>query len=103
MIETLLNDEEDTEVEEKKAETITDEFNSFLVERVVKVEIETLREELMREVENIPDSEVDFVEDSQNISELEHNMSEVDLNDISSEKFDQFLFKRIEAVKNESK
>ena len=49
-----------------------------------------------------PDSEVDFVDDSQNISELEHNMSEVDLNEISSEKFHQFLFKRLEAVKNES-
>jgi len=108
-IETLLEDVQVTDSEEKEVENISDKFSNFLVERVVKVEIETLREELQREVENIVDSEVDLMDDdddddeSQRVTELEHNVSEVDLNDITTEKFQKFLFNRFESVENESK
>ena len=92
-------------------------FNKFLEKRVVKVEIEALREELKREVELLPEevddiSEIPDDEEEAIIADLECELGighESDDNDdvkndnteeAGSDEFRQFLVKRAVAVEN---
>ena len=107
---------EDKEVEEEPTET-TEMFNKFLEKRVVKVEIEALREELKREVELLPEevddiSEIPDEDEDAIIHDLEcelgisHGSDDVDdirndnTDEVGSDEFRQFLVKRAVAVEN---
>ena len=107
-------------VEEKEEPPETTEmFNKFLEKRVVKVEIEALREELKREVELLPEevddmSEIPEDEKEAIIADLEsefgagHESDDDDDDDVKndnteeagSDEFRQFLVKRAVAVEN---
>ena len=110
VLENILDEEQN---EPEQSETTTDEFNKFLEKRVVKVEIEALREELKKEVENIPTHDIDIsdveVDDEEAIiADMEREMENVhsndlddtDIDEMNSEEFKLFLSKRADVVQN---
>ena len=115
VLEVLENIMAETEGDDKaEPETTTDEFNNFLAKRVVNVEVEALREQLKREVEQLPEeadeditagSDLDLDEDiiADIEKELEENGNNPDpeMEEITSDEFQIFLSKRVEAVKME--
>ena len=107
--------------EEKTEETpeTSELFNKFLEKRVVKVEIEALREELKREVELLPEdvediSDVPEGEEDAIIAEIESEslpksddlkaggdeLKDEHFEEVGSDVFRQFLVKRAVAVEN---
>ena len=91
---------------------ISDEFNQFLQKRAVRVEIEALREELKKEVENFPGPDESFEEeelenDRAIIEEMELELGkegeedEAELKEeeeVTTAEFNNFLSKRARAV-----
>ena len=113
VLENIMAEEEEDDKDPAEPETTTDEFNNFLAKRVVNVEVEALREQLKREVEQLPEadeditagSDIDLDEDiiADIEKELEENGNnpEPDIEEITSDEFQIFLSKRVEAVKME--
>lgn len=107
VLESLMVEERE-EVEEPP-ET-TEIFNKFLEKRVVKVEIEALREELKREVELLPEDEEEAIiadlecelgmgqesDDDDDDDDVKNDNTE----EVGSDEFRQFLVKRAVAVEN---
>ena len=109
VLENLMEEERP----ELEVSTTTEEFNKFLEKRVVKVEIEALREELKKEVEQISDEEVDIAAISEDdeeaiIADIEEELknetiSDCDIDDLATDEFKQFLVKRaVAAGENDS-
>ena len=116
VLESLMVEEKEEGEGEEPPET-TEMFNKFLEKRVVKVEIEALREELKREVELLPEevddiSEIPEDEEEAIIADLECELgighqgdSDDDVRndnteEVGSDEFRQFLVKRAVAVEN---
>ena len=94
---------EETEINDIGQAETTEEFNKFLQKRVVKVEIEALREELKKEVESLPVPEDSFEIDDEEaiVNEIEQELGQAEdpEEDVTTEEFNKFLTKRAEAVK----
>ena len=105
VLENLMEDQvkAETETDDIGQTETTEEFNKFLQKRVVKVEIEALREELKKEVESLPVPEDSFEIDDEEaiVNEIEQELGQAeDLEeDVTTEEFNKFLTKRAEAVK----
>ena len=107
VLETLMEDQINTNTEEETTAEISDEFNQFLQKRAVRVEIEALREELKKEVESFPGPEDSFEEDELDndraiIDEIEqelgNSVEEEEEEEVTTVEFNNFLSKRARAI-----
>ena len=106
VLETLMEDQINTNTGEETTAEISDEFNQFLQKRAVRVEIEALREELKKEVESFPGPEDSFEEDELDndraiIDEIEQelgNSVEEEEEEVTTVEFNNFLSKRARAI-----
>ena len=107
VLETLMEDQINTNTEEETTAEISDEFNQFLQKRAVRVEIEALREELKKEVESFPGPEDSFEEDELDndraiIDEIEqelgNSVEEEEEQEVTTVEFNKFLSKRARAI-----
>ena len=108
VLETLMEDQINTNTGEETTAEISDEFNQFLQKRAVRVEIEALREELKKEVESFPGPEDSFEEDELDndraiIDEIEQELGnsveeEEEEEEVTTVEFNKFLSKRARAI-----
>ena len=107
VLETLMEDQINTNTGEETTAEISDEFNQFLQKRAVRVEIEALREELKKEVESFPGPEDSFEEDELDndraiIDEIEqelgNSVEEEEEEEVTTVEFNNFLSKRARAI-----
>ena len=110
VLETLMEDQINTNTGEETTAEISDEFNQFLQKRAVRVEIEALREELKKEVESFPGPEDSFEEDELDndraiIDEIEQELGnsveeeeEEEEQEVTTVEFNKFLSKRARAI-----
>ena len=105
VLETLMEDQINTNTGEETTAEISDEFNQFLQKRAVRVEIEALREELKKEVESFPGPEDSFEEDELDndraiIDEIEQELgnSVEEEEEVTTVEFNNFLSKRARAI-----
>ena len=107
VLETLMEDQINTNTGEETTAEISDEFNQFLQKRAVRVEIEALREELKKEVESFPGPEDSFEEDELDndraiIDEIEqelgNSVEEEEEQEVTTVEFNKFLSKRARAI-----